>query len=170
MRRPYSIAICGNSHQETPETIRASRKLVEALASVPSTLLVTSQSGLPRLATMHAVKAGIPTTMISAARNRSEHVRMFDEAIDLPHSVIFSGFGRPGADRMIMRSVDAVLFTDEDLHTSRQLSFALEEGKPIGVVSDNPWHHNHSSKARQAVFYSKNPLEIIEHFHSVLQD
>ncbi|PJF37548.1 MAG: hypothetical protein CUN55_21505, partial [Phototrophicales bacterium] len=50
------------------------------------------------------------------------------------------GFGRPGSERIMMRSADLILFGESDLHTERQLSLAIEERLPIGIIAEHAWH------------------------------
>lgn len=93
--------------------------------------------GLP----YHAAKAAkieggkkISSIGFSPATSRLAHIKKYRLPLDVFDTVLFTGFEYTGRNLLLVRSSDAVLMVGGRIGTLNELTIAIEERKPIGVL------------------------------------
>jgi hypothetical protein len=169
MISPLRIALCGSSHtNDHPEPlIEKASKIAEALSCHGSVLAVANQTGLPLLVTKLAKRKGVATIVFSGARDEKEHKDQFQEDSHHADMVVYTGFGRPGSELIMVRSIVALLVDEPDLHTERQINYALENNIPVGFLTK---HTDHEDFMKQEnTYYSEDPEELLENLIETLR-
>lgn len=101
-------------------------------------LVVTGATrGLPYYAAK-AAKAAAPDEVssigFSPAASRLAHIKKYQLPIDVFDTVVFTGFEYTGRNLLLVRSCDAVVMVGGRIGTLNELTIAIEEHKPIGVL------------------------------------
>jgi len=74
----------------------------------------------------------------SPAASEREHIEVYKLPLDYMDLVIYTGFGYPGRDIILTRSVDAVVCGCGRIGTIHEFTVAFEDQKPIGIF-EGPW-------------------------------
>jgi len=136
-------------------------------------LVVTGATrGLPYAAAKAAkIEGGRDITSIgfSPAASRLAHVKKYQLPLDAFDTVIFTGFEYTGRNLLLVRSCDAVIMIGGRIGTLNELTIAIEERKPIGVMlgsggmTDEVEHVLKSAKrARTGIIFSHDPVELVD--------
>src|SRR5207244_2126536 len=80
---------------------------------------------------------GDPVTSIgfSPAASRLAHVKKYQLPIDAYDVIVYTGFEYTGRNLLLVRSSDAVVMVGGRIGTLNEFTIALEEHKPIGVLT-----------------------------------
>jgi hypothetical protein len=70
----------------------------------------------------------------SPAASEAEHVNVYDLPLKYMNTIIYSGFGYAGADLLLSRSSDAIIFGYGGVETIHEFWVAFQENKPIGIL------------------------------------
>jgi uncharacterized protein (TIGR00725 family) len=95
-------------------------------------------SGFPMYAAEGAKEAGGFSFGLSPAASKKEHLEVYRLPLKALDAVIYTGFGFPGRDLMLVRSSDAVIVGCGRIGTIHEFTIAFEEEKPIGILR-GPW-------------------------------
>lgn len=134
----YQICVSGAARGESIETGKelaseAAREIVRQ-----GHLVVTGATrGLPYYAALAAKKQGgddITSIGFSPAASRLAHVKKYRLPLDAFDTVLFTGFEYTGRNLLLVRSCDAVVMVGGRIGTLNELTIAIEERKPIGVL------------------------------------
>jgi len=94
-------------------------------------------NGLPYYAA-HAAKLeggdNISSIGFSPAASRLAHVKKYRLPLDVYDTILYTGFEYTGRNLLLVRSADAVIMVGGRIGTLNELTVAIEERKPIGVV------------------------------------
>ena len=101
-------------------------------------LVTGATTGFPFWAAMGAKEEGGVCIGFSPAASEREHTDVYKLPLDYMDLIIYTGFGYPGRDLLLTRSVDAVICGCGRIGTIHEFTVAFEEGKPIGVF-EGPW-------------------------------
>ena len=102
-------------------------------------ILVTgATTGFPLWVAMGAKELNGVSIGFSPAASEREHVEVYKLPLDYLDLIIYTGFGYPGRDLLMTRSVDAVICGCGRVGTIHEFTVAFEDGKPIGVF-EGPW-------------------------------
>ncbi len=96
--------------------------------------LTGATRGLPYDAARAAQKAGGISVGFSPAASRISHVKKYRLPLDAFDTVLFTGFEYTGRNLLLIRSSDAVVMVGGRIGTLNELTIAIEERKPIGVL------------------------------------
>jgi hypothetical protein len=85
-------------------------------------------------------------------------------------TMIYTGFGNAGADLIMARSSDAVIFGCGRINTIHEFTVALQEGKPIGIL-EGEWDTDdllrdilklEIDRAHETIFFDHDPNRLVE--------
>ena len=143
-------------------------------------LVVTGATrGLPYAAAKAAkIEGGRDITSIgfSPAASRLAHVKKYQLPLDVFDTVIFTGFEYTGRNLLLVRSCDAVVMVGGRIGTLNELTIAIEERKPIGVMlgsggmTDEVEHVLKAAKrARTGIIFSHDPVALVDELIDLIE-
>lgn len=176
----YQICVSGAARGNSIET----GKLLAAAAAreiVRRGHLVTTGAtrGLPYYAAKAAKKEGgstISSIGFSPAASRLAHVKKYQLPLDAFDTVLFTGFEYTGRNLLLVRSADAVVMVGGRIGTLNELTIAIEERKPIGVLlgsggmTDEVEHVLKAAKrARTGIVFDHDPESLVDQLIAMLE-
>ncbi len=120
------------------DALEKAKELGREIARHGAVLVTGATTGFPLWVAMGAKEAGGMSIGFSPAASEKEHVEVFKLPLDYMDLIIYTGFGYPGRDLLLTRSVDAVICGCGRVGTIHEFTVAFEDGKPIGIF-EGPW-------------------------------
>ena len=128
--------------------------------------------GLPYYAAK-AAKLATPNEVssigFSPAASRLAHVKKYQLPIDVFDTVVFTGFEYTGRNLLLVRSSDAVIMVGGRIGTLNELTIAIEERKPIGVLLGSGGMTDEvervlraAKRARTGIIFGHEPEELFD--------
>ncbi|MFT6361534.1 MAG: putative Rossmann-fold nucleotide-binding protein [Candidatus Paceibacteria bacterium] len=132
-----AISVYGakDTHTKTFEILEIAENLGKIIAEHDCNVTVPATTGFPFWVAKGAHKAGTQVIGFSPAAHEREHVEVYGLPTDYMNTIIYSGFGFAGADLLLSRSSDAIIFGYGGLETVHEFWVAFQENKPIGVLN-----------------------------------
>ncbi|MBI5139432.1 LOG family protein [Candidatus Nomurabacteria bacterium] len=156
------IKICVSGAAETGhcgvDALDKAKELGREIARQGAILVTGATTGFPLWAAMGAKEAGGISIGFSPAATEKEHVEVYKLPLDYLDLVIYTGFGYPGRDLLLTRSVDAVICGCGRIGTIHEFTVAFEDGKPIGIF-EGPWEMD--TELEEIIAKSHRPNEKI---------
>ncbi len=131
--------------------------------------LTGATKGLPYAAAKAAQAAGGFSIGFSPASSRLAHVKKYHLPLDAFDSILFTGFEYTGRNLLLIRSCDAVVMVGGRIGTLNELTIAIEERKPIGVLLGSGGMTEEVEYVLKAARRSRNGI-IFEHDAAKLVD
>ncbi len=136
------IKICVSGAAETGHcgigALDKAKELGREIARQGAILVTGATTGFPFWAAMGAKEAGGVSIGFSPAGSEKEHVEAYKLPLDYMDLIVYTGFGYPGRDLLLTRSVDAVICGCGRVGTIHEFTVAFEDNKPIGIF-EGPW-------------------------------
>jgi uncharacterized protein (TIGR00725 family) len=142
-------------------------------------LITGATTGLPHFAALGAKKSGGISIGISPAATYAAHVKSYRLPTDAFDLIIYSGFDYSGRNLILTKSADAVIIIGGGFGTLNEFTIALEDDKPIGILTDtggvsdevfgllskvkDPHHHGAGR-----LVYSSDPAELVKGLVSLI--
>jgi uncharacterized protein (TIGR00725 family) len=157
------IAHCG------PSVIPTAKELGREIARQGAQLMTGATSGFPMYVAEGAKEAGGVSFGISPAASKKEHIEVYRLPLKAMDAVIYTGFGFPGRDLMLVRSSDAVVIGCGRIGTIHEFTVAWEANLPLGIL-EGEWPtdeviHNiikNGNRSNPYVIFEKDPKVMIE--------
>jgi hypothetical protein len=119
---------CGDAAAEI------AKSLGRAIGENGCILTTGATTGFPQWSNVGAQEAGGYTIGISPAATEDEHLSSYKLPIDHMDFIMYTGFGFPGRDLLLVRSSEAVIFGCGRIGTIHEFTIAFEDEKPIGIL------------------------------------
>lgn len=129
-------------------------------------------NGLPYYAALAAMKAAPDTVSsigFSPAASRLAHVKKYRLPLDPFDVVLYTGFEYTGRNLLLVRSADAVIMVGGRIGTLNELTIAIEERKPIGVMLGSGGMTEEvervlkaAKRARTGIIFGHDPAELVD--------
>lgn len=136
------IKICVSGAAETGHcginALEKAKELGREIARQGLVLVTGATTGFPFWVAMGVKEEGGISIGFSPAASEREHVEVYKLPLDYMDLIIYTGFGYPGRDILLTRSVDAVICGCGRIGTIHEFAVAFEDGKPIGIF-EGPW-------------------------------
>lgn len=136
------IKICVSGAAETGhcgiDALDKAKELGKEIVRQGAVLVTGATTGFPLWVAMGAKEAGGISIGFSPAASEKEHVEVYKLPLDYMDLIIYTGFGYPGRDLLLTRSVDAVICGCGRVGTIHEFTVAFEDGKTIGIF-EGPW-------------------------------
>jgi uncharacterized protein (TIGR00725 family) len=171
-KRP--IAFCVSGANETShcshDALSVGEKLGQSIASHGCIAMLGTLRGFPLWVARGAHEAGGTTIGFSPAANAMEHESVYRLSGEHVQTMIYTGFGNAGADLIMARSSDAVIFGCGRINTIHEFTVALQEGKPIGIL-EGEWDTDdllrdilklEIDRAHETIFFDHDPNRLVE--------
>jgi uncharacterized protein (TIGR00725 family) len=127
---------------------------------------------LPYHAAKAAKKAGgdnISSIGFSPAASRLAHVKKYQLPLDAYDTILYTGFEYTGRNLFLVRSCDAVIMIGGRIGTLNELTIAIEERKPVGVLLGSGGMTDEvervlkaAKRARTGIVFSHDPSELLD--------
>lgn len=122
------IAHCG------PSVIPIAKELGREIARQGCQIVTGATSGFPMYSAEGAKEAGGFSFGLSPAASKKEHLETYRLPLKAMDAVIYTGFGFPGRDLMMVRSSDAIVIGCGRIGTIHEFTVAWEAGMPMGIL------------------------------------
>ncbi len=136
------IKICVSGAAETGhcglDALEKAKELGREIARQGAILITGATTGFPLWAAMGCKEAGGISIGFSPAATEKEHVEVYKLPIDYMDLIVYTGFGYPGRDLLLTRSVDGVICGCGRIGTIHEFTIAFEDNKAIGIF-EGPW-------------------------------
>lgn len=157
------IAHCG------PTVIPLAKELGREIARQGAQLVTGATSGFPMYAAEGAKEAGGFSFGLSPAASKKEHIEVYRLPLKAMDAVVYTGFGFPGRDLMLVRSSDAIVIGCGRIGTIHEFTVAWEANMPLGVIVGE-WQTDeviqniikNGNRANPYVIFEKDPKTMIE--------
>jgi uncharacterized protein (TIGR00725 family) len=132
------VIICVSGAAETGHCGEGAMKIAyhlgESIAKNGCIITTGATTGFPAWCAAGAKKAGGFSIGLSPAANKEEHLTAYRAPIDDMDFIMYTGFGYPMRDILLVRSSEAVIFGCGRIGTIHEFTIAFEDNKPIGVL------------------------------------
>ncbi len=176
----YQICVSGAAAGSSVET---GRKLAAEAARVivrRGHLVVTGATrGLPYSAAKAAKEEGgehVTSIGFSPAASRLAHVKKYRLPLDAFDTVLYTGFEYTGRNLLLVRSCDAVVMVGGRIGTLNELTIAIEERKPVGVLLGSGGMTEEvervlkaAKRARTGIIFSHDPAELVDELLAMIE-
>ena len=136
------IKICVSGAAETGHcglgALELAKELGREIVRQGAILVTGATTGFPMWAAMGAKEVGGLSIGFSPASTEKEHAEVYKLPVDYMDLIIYTGFGYPGRDLLLTRSVDAVICGCGRIGTIHEFTVAFEDDKAIGIF-EGPW-------------------------------
>ncbi|HEU0085728.1 MAG TPA: hypothetical protein VFQ59_02095 [Candidatus Paceibacterota bacterium] len=143
------IKICVSGAAETghcgANALEKAKELGREIARQGAIIVTGATTGFPLWSAMGAKEEGGISIGLSPAATEKEHAESYKLPLDYMDLIIYTGFGYPGRDLLLTRSVDAVICGCGRIGTIHEFTIAFEDGKVIGIY-EGPWEMGNQLK------------------------
>lgn len=169
----HQLKICVSGAAETGycgvDALDKAKELGREVARQGAILVTGATTGFPLWVAMGAKEMGGTSIGFSPAASEREHVEIYKLPLDYLDLIIYTGFGYPGRDLLLTRSVDAVICGCGRIGTIHEFTVAFEDGKPIGIF-EGPWEMGDelkgivakSHRPNEKIVVGSDPKKLIE--------
>jgi uncharacterized protein (TIGR00725 family) len=156
------IAHCG------PSVIPVAKELGREIARQGAQIITGATSGFPLYAAEGAKEAGGVSFGLSPAASKKEHIEVYRLPLKAMDAVIYTGFGFPGRDLMLVRSSDAIVIGCGRIGTIHEFTVAWEANMPLGIL-EGEWATDevirniikNSNRDNPNVIFEKDPKVLV---------
>jgi uncharacterized protein (TIGR00725 family) len=175
------IKICVSGSAEMsglPPHVHESAKIIgAAIANRGGVTMSGATTGYPFWAAKGAKEAGGVSIGLSPAQNEREHVEGYKLPLDYMDLIIYTGFGYPGRDLLLVRSSDAVITGPGRIGTFHEFMVAYETGMPMGVLESDDWDTDDilkeilakSTRPSEHIIFDKDPEKLVERIFEMVK-
>ena len=166
------IKICVSGAAETGHcglgALDLAKELGREIVRQGAILVTGATTGFPMWAAIGAKEVGGISIGFSPASTEREHVEVYKLPLDYMDLIIYTGFGYPGRDLLLTRSVDAVICGCGRIGTVHEFTVAFEDSKVIGIF-EGPWEMSgeleeilaKSHRPNEKIITGKDPKKLI---------
>jgi uncharacterized protein (TIGR00725 family) len=169
----YQICVSGAARGDSVELAKhLSGEVAREIVRRGHLVLSGATRGLPYYAAK-AAKEAAPDTVssigFSPAASRLAHVKKYKLPLDGFDTILFTGFEYTGRNLLLVRSSDAVVMVGGRIGTLNELTIAIEEHKPIGVLLGSGGMTEEvervlkaAKRARTGIIFGHDPFELVD--------
>ncbi|MCK4918240.1 MAG: hypothetical protein KAS02_00425 [Candidatus Pacebacteria bacterium] len=118
----------------TPDAVVKTEELGREIARQGGIVVTGATTGLPLWGAKGAKSEGGFSIGFSPADTEAEHLGFYKLPTEYMDLIIYTGFGYPGRDLILTKSVDAVFITAGRVGTIHEFTIAFEDKKPMGIL------------------------------------
>lgn len=156
------IAHCG------PSVIPVAKELGREIARQGCQIITGATSGFPMYAAEGAKEVGGFSFGLSPAASKKEHTEVYRLPLKAMDAVVYTGFGFPGRDLMLVRSSDAIVIGCGRIGTIHEFTVAWEANMPLGIL-EGEWATDevirtiikNSNRTNPYVVFDKDPKVLV---------
>ncbi len=143
-------------------------------------VMTGATNGLPYYAAKAAKLAGgddITSIGFSPAASRLAHIKKYRLPIDVYDTILYTGFEYTGRNLFLVRSSDAVVMVGGRIGTLNELTIAIEERKPVGVLLGSGGMTEEveavlkaARRQRTGIIFSHEPADLVEQLLGIIHE
>lgn len=165
------VAHCG------PDALNIAKEVGREIARQDCVLSTGATSGFPHSSAQgYKESKGIFSLGLSPAANEKEHTDLYLLPLDYCDIVIFTGFGFPVRDIMLVKSSDAMILGCGRIGTIHEFTVAFESNIPVGIL-EGPWATDkvirdilrNSNRTNPNVIFESDPKKMIERLKEMVK-
>ncbi len=166
------ICVSGSAEMSNlPPRVHESAKIIGAtIANHGAVTMTGATTGYPFWAAKGAKDAGGVSIGLSPAATEREHVEAYKLPLDYMDLIIYTGFGYPGRDLLLVRSSDAIITGPGRIGTFHEFMVAYETEMPMGVLESDDWDTDDilktilakSNRPLDHIIFDKDPQRLVE--------
>ncbi len=118
----------------TPDAVVKTEELGKEVVRQGGILVTGATTGLPLWAAKGAKHENGMSIGFSPADTENEHINFYKLPTEYMDLIIYTGFGYPGRDLILTKSVDAVFISAGRIGTIHEFTVAFEDNKPVGIL------------------------------------
>ena len=157
------VAHCG------PSVVAIAKELGREIARQGAQIVTGATSGFPMYAAEGAKEAGGFSFGLSPAASKKEHLEVYRLPLKAMDAVVYTGFGFPGRDLMLVRSSDAIIIGCGRIGTIHEFTIGWEAGLPMGILV-GAWATDevikniidNSNRTNPNVIFEADPKKMVE--------
>ena len=157
------VAHCG------PSVIAIAKELGREIARQGAQIVTGATSGFPMYSAEGAKEAGGFSFGLSPAASKKEHLEVYRLPLKAMDAVVYTGFGFPGRDLMLVRSSDAIIIGCGRIGTIHEFTVGWEAGIPMGILVGS-WATDevikniidNSNRENPNVIFESDPKKMVE--------
>jgi len=172
-KQRYQIAVSGAARGPSVELAKnLSAQVAREIVHRGHLVLTGATKGLPYYAAKAAKQASgtdIASIGFSPAASRLAHVKKYRLPLDSFDTILYTGFEYTGRNLLLIRSSDAVVMVGGRIGTLNELTIAIEERKPIGVLLGSggmtvevEWVLKAAKRARTGIIFGHDPSQLVD--------
>lgn len=157
------VAHCG------PTVIQRCLELGRVLAKAGVQIATGATTGFPLYVSQGFKEIGGAAFGLSPAASKFEHINVYKLPTDYVDFIVYTGFGYPGRDLMLVKSSDAVIIGCGRIGTIHEFTIAWESEIPIGIL-EGEWPTDevikniikNSNRENPLVVFDSDPERLVE--------
>lgn len=176
----YQICVSGAARGDSIETGKAlAAEAAREIVRRGHIVTTGATRGLPYYAAKAAQEEGgdtISSIGFSPAASRLAHVKKYQLPLDAFDTVLFTGFEYTGRNLLLVRSCDAVVMVGGRIGTLNELTIAIEERKPVGVLLGSGGMTEEvervlrvAKRARTGIIFSHDAVELVDQLIELIE-
>ena len=176
----YQICVSGAARGSSVELAKhLSGQVAAEIVGRGHLVLTGATRGLPFYAAQAAKRAKpdeVSSIGFSPAASRLAHVKKYRLPTDVFDTILYTGFEYTGRNLLLVRSADAVVMVGGRIGTLNELTIAIEERKPIGVLlgsggmtEEVEWVLKAAKRQRTGILFSNDPKELVDQVISLIK-
>lgn len=174
------IKICISGAAETghcgANALDQAKELGREIVRQGAILTTGATTGFPLWGAMGAKEVGGVSVGLSPAASEREHVNVYRLPIDYMDLIVYTGFGYPGRDLLLVRSSDAVIIGCGRIGTIHEFTIAFEDDKPIGILQGD-WETDKviqlmlekGNRPNPKIVFDSDPKRLVEKIIELVQ-
>ncbi len=173
MSRRYQICVSGAARGDSVKLAHGLARVVGVQIVQHGHILMTgATSGLPYAAAKAAKaieKDHVTSIGVSPAASRSAHINKYKLPTDAYDLILYTGFDYTGRDFLLVRMSEAVIMVGGRIGTLNELSVALEDRRPVGVLLGSGGMTNEveavlkaAKRVRTGVVFDTDPARLVK--------
>jgi uncharacterized protein (TIGR00725 family) len=163
MQEKITISISGAAEISHcgPSAIQRALELGRACARAGVQLATGATTGFPLHVSQGFKEVGGNAFGLSPAASKFEHINVYKLPTDYVDFIVYTGFGYPGRDLMLIKSSDAVIIGCGRIGTIHEFTIAWESEIPIGIL-EGEWPTDEVIKDIIKNSNRSNPLVVFD--------
>ncbi len=173
MKRRYQICVSGAAKGDSVKLGYGLAKIVGVQIVKQGHIVLTgATTGLPYAAAQAAKaieKDQVTSIGVSPAASRLAHVNKYHLPTDAYDLIMYTGFDYTGRDLLLVRMSDALIMVGGRIGTLNELSVALEDHRPVGVLLGSGGMTNEvaavltaAKRSRSGIIFGTDPAKLIQ--------
>jgi len=169
----YQICVSGAARGDSVELAKhLAGEVAREIVRKGHLVMSGATRGLPYYAAKAAKHAGgddVSSIGFSPAASRLAHVKKYQLPLDAFDTIVYTGFEYTGRNLLLIRSADAVIMVGGRIGTLNELTIAIEERKPIGVLLGSGGMTEEvervlkaAKRARTGIIFGHDPVELVD--------
>jgi uncharacterized protein (TIGR00725 family) len=167
------VKICVSGAAETGhcglDAFEKAREVGREIARRGAIITTGATTGFPLYATIGAKDESGFSIGFSPAATEREHLETYKLPLEYMDVIVYTGFGYPGRDLLLVRSSDAIVIGCGRIGTLNEFAIAFEDRRPLGIL-EGSWDTDKllknfidsANRPNDMVIFDSDPKALVE--------